>query len=175
MLSAGPGTFVNRNKLGSFVRKAEDAPTLPGAHVLMIELTESVEVTLPGKPKTTLKAGCYLYCGSAKGPGGIRARLSWHMRPGKLIHWHVDRLTNAGRVTGAWVFPGRDECERVRALSRLCAPIRGFGNTDCPKCWSHLLSWPRGARRTTIAQNLERLDHRILRQGDWGSIGRGHS
>jgi Uri superfamily endonuclease len=137
---------MSRSKLGSFVRKAKDAPSSPGAYVLIIELTDSVEVNLPGKPKTILKAGRYLYCGSAKGSGGIRARLSRHMRPDKVIHWHVDLLTDAGRVTGAWIFPGRDECELVRALSRLPAPIRGFGSADCPKCWSHLLSWPRRAR-----------------------------
>jgi len=147
---------MNRSKLSSFVRKAEDAPTSLGAYVLLIELAESVEVTLPSKPKATLKAGRYLYCGSAKGAGGIRARLSHHMRPGKVIHWHVDLLTEAGRVTGAWTFPGREECELVDSLSRLCAPIRGFGSTDCTKCWSHLLSWPRGARRATNAAGHSR-------------------
>jgi Uri superfamily endonuclease len=137
---------MNRSKLGSFVRNADDAPTLPGAYVLIIELAASIQITLPRKPKTTLQVGRYLYCGSAKGSGGIRARLSQHMRPGKVIHWHVDLLTAPGQVTGAWVFPGRDECELVRALSHLSAPIRGFGSTDCLKCWSHLLSWPRLAR-----------------------------
>ena len=140
------GRSMNRSKLGSFVRKADDAPALPGAYVLIVELAEPVEVTLPGKPKTILQAGRYLYCGSAKGSGGIRARLSRHMRPDKVIHWHVDLLTAAGRVTGASIFPGRDECELVQALSHLSAPIRGFGSTDCPRCWSHLLSWPRRAR-----------------------------
>ena len=71
---------MNRSKLGSFVRKADDAPALPGAYVLIVELAESIEVTLPGKPKTTLQAGRYLYCGSAKGSGGIRARLSELLR-----------------------------------------------------------------------------------------------
>lgn len=147
---------MNRSKLGSFVRKAEDAPTSLGAYVLMIELAESVEVTLPGKPKAPLKAGRYLYCGSAKGSGGIRARLSRHMRRGKALHWHVDLLTEAGRVTGAWIFPGRDECELVLSLSRLCAPIRGFGSTDCTKCWSHLLIWSRRARQATNAAERSR-------------------
>ena len=117
---------MNRSKLGFFVRKAKDAPTLPGAYVLIIELAESIQITLPRKPKTTLQAGRYLYCGSARGSGGIRARLSRHMRPDKVIHWHVDRLTDAGRVTGAWIFPGRDECELVGDLSHLPAPIRGL-------------------------------------------------
>jgi Uri superfamily endonuclease len=60
---------MNRGELGSFVRKAEDAPTLPGAYVLIIELAESVEVTLRGKSRTTLQAGCDLYCGSARDQG----------------------------------------------------------------------------------------------------------
>jgi hypothetical protein len=30
---------------------------------------------------------------------------TWHMRLGELIRWDVDQLTDAGRVTGAWVFP----------------------------------------------------------------------
>jgi Uri superfamily endonuclease len=161
---------MNRSKLGSFVRKAEDAPTLPGAYVLIIELAEPVEVTLPGKPKTILQAGRYLYCGSAKGSGGIRARLSRHMRPGKVIHWHVDLLTAAGRVTGAWIFPGCDECELVRALSCLPAPIRGFGSTDCPKCWSHLLSWPRRARaEQTSAAERANLRQRLTNLVAYGN------
>ena len=145
------GRSMNRSKLGSFVRNAEDAPTLPGAYVLIIELAASIQIPLPRKPKSILQAGRYLYCGSAKGSGGIRARLSRHMQRDKVIHWHVDLLTGAGRVTGAWIFPGRDACDLIRALSHLSAPIRGFGSTDCPKCCSHLLSWPRRARRTTSA------------------------
>ena len=116
------GRSMHRSKLGSFVRRAEDAPTLPGAYVLIIELAEPIEVTLRGKPKTILQGGRYLYCGSAKGSGGIRARLSRHMRPDKMIHWHVDLLTDAGRVTGAWTFPGRDECELVWRACRTYLP-----------------------------------------------------
>jgi Uri superfamily endonuclease len=89
---------------------------------------------LPAKPKTTLGAGGYLYCGSAKGPGGIRARLARHMRIEKSIRWHVDRLTKIGALIGAWSFPGVDECDLVRTLSHLSFPIRGFGSTDCRKC-----------------------------------------
>jgi Uri superfamily endonuclease len=120
-------------------RKAEHAPSSRGAYVLLIELPVPVEVALPGKPKTTLGAGRYLYCGSAKGPGGIRARLARHMRIEKSIRWHVDRLTKIGTVIGAWSFPGGDECDLVRTLSHLSFPIRGFGSTDCRKCQSHLL------------------------------------
>jgi Uri superfamily endonuclease len=114
--------------------------------VLLIELAASVAVTLPRKLSTTLEAGRYLYCGSAKGPEGIRARLARHMRVGKKLQWHVDRFTEVGTVTGAWVFPGGDECKLVRTLSHLPVPIPGFGSTDCPRCRSHLLRWPCGSR-----------------------------
>jgi hypothetical protein len=95
------------------LKQAEDAPKGPGAYVLLIELAEPLEVALPSKPKTTLETGRYLYCGSAKGPGGIRARLTRHMRVGKLIRWHMDRLTEAGTV-------GR--LARPKA-ARICAPL----------------------------------------------------
>ena len=106
------------------LRAAEDAPPSMGAYVLLIELAAPVAVALPGKPSTTLEAGRYLYCGSAKGPGGIRARLVRHMRVGKKIQWHVDRLTEVGTVAGAWVFPDGDECELVRTLSHLSHRVR---------------------------------------------------
>ena len=124
------------------VRTADDAPTLPGAYVLLVELPAALTVALSGKPATTLEAGRFLYCGSANGPGGIRARLARHMRVGKSIHWHVDRLTEAVAVLGAWVFPGGNECELVQCLSHLTAPIAGFGSSDCRSCFGHLLSWP---------------------------------
>jgi Uri superfamily endonuclease len=101
------------------LRKAEHAPSAPGACVLLIGLSVPVAVALPGKPKTTLCDGRYLYCGSAKGPGGIRARLARHMRIEKSIRWHVDRLTKVSAVIGAWTFPGGDECDLVRTLSYL--------------------------------------------------------
>jgi Uri superfamily endonuclease len=127
---------------GLFVRKPERAPSVAGAYVLLIAITDPFEVTWPSKRGTIIEAGRYLYCGSAKGPGGIRARLSRHMRRGKSIRWHVDRLTEVGTVAGAWVFPDGDECALVGSLSHLPVPVDGFGSTDCTRCRSHLLAWP---------------------------------
>ena len=130
----------------------EDQRHLPEPHRTHIILAESREsgkirprVHIGAKPSAPLAPGCYLYCGSAKGPGGLRARLAHHMRHGKSIHWHIDRLTEAGTVLGAWAFPGGDECDLVAALSHLPVAIEGFGSTDCRKCTSHLLRWPPGA------------------------------
>lgn len=130
---------------GTFCASADDVPSFPGAYVLAIKLAESVTVALPGKPATILAPGGYLYCGSARGPGGLRARLRRHVRRGKAVKWHIDRLTEAGIVRGAWIFRDGDECELAAALSSLPAPIAGFGSSDCARCRSHLFSWPEAA------------------------------
>jgi histidyl-tRNA synthetase len=77
---------------------AEEIPELPGAYVLAVELAQPITVKLGSRPPASLAAGCYLYCGSAKGPGGLRARIARHMRHGKPMRWHIDRLTEAGHV-----------------------------------------------------------------------------
>lgn len=123
-----------------FVTTASDAPALPGAYLLLLTLTEPMTVGLPHRPAVTLPAGRYLYAGSARGPGGIRARLARHMRADKRPHWHIDQLTRGGTVDGAWVLPGGNECAVVAALAHLPAPIPGFGSTDCRTCVSHLLA-----------------------------------
>jgi Uri superfamily endonuclease len=66
-----------------FCLKADEAPSLPGAYVMAIELADTVVVMLSGRSSIVLPAGSYLYCGSAKGPGGLKARLSRHMRRGE--------------------------------------------------------------------------------------------
>lgn len=116
-----------------FHATAAALPAIKGAYVLVIDIALPVAGLPPGR---------YLYCGSARGPGGIRARVSRHMRRGKTLRWHVDRLTEAGQVLGAWVFADGDECALVRQLSYLPAPLPGFGSSDCTACVSHLLAWP---------------------------------
>jgi Uri superfamily endonuclease len=130
------------NGVVGFWTNAQEIPKLPGAYVLALELSRPIVVKIAGRPLTSLAAGRYLYCGSARGPGGLRARIARHMRRGKTTRWHVDRLTEAGRVLGAWTFVGCHECQLVAALAHLPAPIEGFGSSDCQRCRSHLLRWP---------------------------------
>ncbi len=102
-------------------RTAGDIPARAGGYILVIDLAEPVAVTIGrGKPQA-LAPGRYLYCGSAKGPGGLRARVARHLRHGKPVRWHVDHLTERGAVIGAWVFPGREECALAAKLSHLPA------------------------------------------------------
>lgn len=126
-------------------------PAAPGAYVLLIALERAVTMRLSGRPEVALAPGYYLYCGSARGPGGLRARVGRHFRRDKTVRWHVDRLTGeAGRLVGAWTVPGGDECRLVAALSGLPVPAPGFGSSDCPTCASHLLAWPDASIRLDL-------------------------
>ena len=127
-----------------FYAHSADLPAAPGAYVLMITLTAPVTVHLPRREDQVLAPGRYLYCGSAKGPGGLKARLSRHWSPDKTVRWHVDQLTLSGHVMGAWIVPDGDECALARQLMDFPIPLPGFGSSDCITCRSHLFSWPQG-------------------------------
>ncbi len=132
-----------RPGVASFHVDVETLPRDGGAYVLLIAIVSPVGISLPKRPDVQLAPGQYLYCGSAYGPGGIRARVARHFRKDKLVRWHVDRLTVAGRTLGAWVFPGGDECALVEILNEFPAAMPGFGASDCRRCASHLLVGPR--------------------------------
>lgn len=124
---------------------AEALPATPGAYVLIIELTAPTPVRLRTLSEAVLPPGRYAYAGSARGPGGIRARVRRHMRADKKLHWHIDHLTAAAGVRGAVALPGRRECEAVAALMAAggaTIPVPGFGSSDCADCPAHLLALP---------------------------------
>jgi Uri superfamily endonuclease len=128
-----------------FVRFAAAAPNEAGAYALLISLPSPLAVKA-GARTASLAPGLYLYCGSARGPGGLAARIARHMRREKRAHWHVDQLTRDGEVFGAFVFPGGDECAINATLDRLPTPLEGFGSSDCRRCRSHLRYWPKGVQ-----------------------------
>ena len=119
-----------------------DLPNLPGAYVLILDLARPVILTLTRFKGLRLEPGRYAYAGSARGPGGIRARCKRHLRRDKKQHWHIDYLTTrTSRITVA-AFPGGDECNLVETISKATPtgfPLPGFGSSDCSCCTSHLL------------------------------------
>ena len=119
----------------------DELTTEPGAYLLVIDL----EAPLALAKGVTLPPGRYGYCGSAYGPGGIRARVARHLKRGKTVHWHIDRLTAAGRIVAVNSEPGGDECalmDGLRAQSGVSIPAPGFGSSDCRRCPAHLASLP---------------------------------
>ncbi len=137
---------------------AEPMPPAPGAYVLLIELAEPLAVALPGRPEAVLAPGWYAYCGSARGPGGLRARLARHLAADKRRRWHVDRLTMVARRRLAIAFADETtECAlaaRLAASGRFGHPIPGFGSSDCRTCPSHLLEWQGAPDRSDAPTDL---------------------
>ncbi len=143
LLEALPGDgirFVGKQAMPGF---QIPATSRAGAYLLLIRLAFRLEVNLKNR-SLALPPGWVLYAGSARGPGGMAARVQRHLRARKKIHWHIDKITTRVRPTAAFCYPDRCECDLVRDLllhQEFSFPIPGFGSTDCRVCESHLLSW----------------------------------
>lgn len=135
-----------------------DLPAEPGAYILVIDLATPLAPALPRRPETRLEPGRYAYCGSAWGPGGLKARLARHLRADKAPRWHVDRLTAAGRIVELLALVGARECRLravVESLEGAGLPVPGFGSSDCSACRAHLLSIPAGTSAAQIERMIE--------------------
>ena len=139
----------------NFVASVADVPSTPGGYALALRLYAPLDIRV-GKISATLPAGDYLYCGSARGPGGLRARLARHMRKNKRMHWHIDQLTAGASLLGAYIVEGGDECALNAALADLPIPIAGFGSSDCRRCAAHLRFWPEGAALPSDWENARK-------------------
>jgi Uri superfamily endonuclease len=125
------------------VEVPQEAPDSRGAYLLFIALDQPLQFVL-GRRVLRFGPGLYVYAGSARGPGGIRARLARHFRREKKLHWHVDRLTAAAARLSALAIAGGEECDvaaRLAASRRFVFAHPGFGSSDCRTCESHLLGW----------------------------------
>lgn len=122
-----------------------DLPQAPGVYALILALPSWVEVRV-GSAKSRLSPGLYVYVGSARGSGGLRARVSRHVKRKEGVKWHVDQLTlSAARVE--LVVYAECKCEECALVPHLEARgfahlALGFGSSDCRRgCTSHLLSF----------------------------------
>ena len=119
-----------------------EIPAVPGAYWLVIDLARALALDVPRAAPARLAPGRYVYCGSARGPGGIRARVARHRRRDKALRWHIDHLSAAGRVVAVHAESGARECDlvaRVMATPGAWVPAPGFGSSDCRRCAAHLV------------------------------------
>lgn len=117
----------------------------PGAYLLICPVPRAVKANIPSLGLTCIPAGNYIYAGSAYGPGGLSARISRHFKSQKKAHWHIDRVTRIHPPSHALAFPYENECELISLLTdKLDAtpPFKGFGSSDCRRCYAHLLQLP---------------------------------
>ncbi|MBI9045452.1 MAG: GIY-YIG nuclease family protein [Anaerolineaceae bacterium] len=89
--------------------------------------------------------GSYYYVGSAKGLGGVKARIKRHLRKTKKKHWHIDYLLAEAEVNDIYLHRGDQlsECDLIDLLLTRQGnefPAPGFGASDCRGgCEAHLV------------------------------------
>ncbi|MGD8560192.1 MAG: GIY-YIG nuclease family protein [Gammaproteobacteria bacterium] len=88
-------------------------------------------------------AGFYGYVGSARGPGGVAARVNHHLKITDKPHWHLDYARPYLRPLELWCNYSALTLEHQWAqtlmhLSGKPLPMPGFGASDC-RCESHLV------------------------------------
>lgn len=122
-----------------------DFPAARGTYVLLLYLDADRTLLMGRLGRLFFPEGGYFYVGSARGPGGLRARLMHHLRSPAAPHWHIDWFRQAAKVCGIWwgETPGREECDWVQILLSL-KDVRvihqGAGASDCVRgCPAHLL------------------------------------
>ena len=138
--------LLKQNKYGKLVasKDLDHLPSGKGAYLLLITIDQPFQLEISTLPLAEMMRGVYAYCGSARGPGGIKARLTRHFASDKRKHWHVDHLTLPSSNLWAIGLLGGDECELnadLMATGQFSNPVTGFGASDCNICPSHLLFW----------------------------------
>lgn len=127
------------------LEQIDQCPPDPGCYIIWLHLGQPAEIKRPRI--TRLAEGWYIYAGTAKGPGGLRARIRRHLQTDKKIRWHIDQISTQADRSFAWgwdrdIWRDGSECKLIEQLSanRHCSsPIRGFGSSDCRDCLSHLM------------------------------------
>ena len=122
-----------------------EIPKTKGSYCIVFFLENTTELQIGKFGSFSFSPGFYYYFGSAKGSGGLSARMMRHIVGGKKAHWHLDYLrpdlifyrayfTNQINLECEW-------CQTVLHQNGFEVPIIGFGATDCKSsCSAHLLS-----------------------------------
>ena len=111
-----------------------------GTYILLVELPTRTAIDVGKLGRLDFEAGFYAYVGSARGPGGLSARLGRYFAGPEHKHWHIDYLLEYAKAPGALrrVERRRLECEWARWLrARGHVHVSRFGTSDC-RCSSHL-------------------------------------
>jgi len=116
-------------------------PQSKGSYALWYYLPRATTIAIGKLGVQNFKRGWYGYCGSAFGPGGLRARLRHHLTSATRQHWHIDYFKVHALIREIWLCQG-ESCEHELSQS-LCryaveVPVPGFGSSDC-KCSSHFV------------------------------------
>jgi len=112
-----------------------------GGYVLLIRLKERSEIRIGRLGTLQFDSGYYAYIGSAM--GGLRQRISRHLRKEKKLHWHIDYFLEKASLENLIVCQSEEniECNISHEIGRVYRVINRFGSSDC-KCPGHLFYSP---------------------------------
>lgn len=116
-----------------------------GCYILFLRFKREVLTRVGSLGIHRIPRGLYAYVGSAKGPGGIEARVKRHIRKDKRVKWHIDYLTTKPECFIEAVMVVKSSTLKEKELVRFLETkggvhlIRGFGSSDDKFTLSHLL------------------------------------
>jgi Uri superfamily endonuclease len=134
----------------------QDLPAVPGTYVLHLSVLLVQRVSVGHLGQQHFPIGAYFYVGSARGAGGLRARVGRHLRGDGARHWHIDYLRAVAEVRNAFytVTDTPAECAWSQALAQLphaFIPVPRFGSSDCRSgCGAHLIAFSRRADNASV-------------------------
>jgi Uri superfamily endonuclease len=142
-------------------------PSEPGSYVLELSTTEPLHLQIGRLGDFYFPAGDYIYAGSALGPGGLHARLSWHLDspPMRSPRWHIDYLRQHAAPVAVCFLAHKPLhpqirlecvwCDLLFTLPMSYVPVPGFGASDCPStCSAHLVGF-RHAGKSPVLSDVE--------------------
>jgi Uri superfamily endonuclease len=134
-------------------------PSGPGTYALILRCAAADEQIIGALGKAQVRKGFYIYVGSALGPGGIRSRVSHHLRTAKKLHWHIDYLRQKMPINAVWYAQSTSVQEHHWARTLACwsltkIAVQGFGASDC-QCESHLFFCQVAPSLTDFRDRLE--------------------
>lgn len=137
----GQGALTTEESLKRMESGFRTMTSDPGTYALILRSPTNAAAQVGRWGRLELKQGYYIYVGSAFGPGGVRARVSRHVRRHKPRRWHLDYVREFLRPMSVWYThdPRRLEHSWARLFSNMTglSSIQGFGCSDC-NCHSHL-------------------------------------
>jgi len=118
-----------------------------GVYALILHIACDRMIRIGKLGDQRFKRGYYVYVGSASAPGGLAARVGYHVKKADRPHWHIDYLKEVAEIREVWFSRSKPVMEHVWAgaaqrISGMHTPVKGFGSSDC-RCLSHLAYFSR--------------------------------
>jgi Uri superfamily endonuclease len=138
-------------------------PEIGGTYILIMNVVDDLYVKIGCLGRHELKKGIYIYVGSARGPGGLKARIYRHLKLNKKVRWHIDYLTVNPKVKIKAIFylESRALLETVIAKKLFNddffeGVVKGFGCTDKRSSYTHLY-------KLKSTSSIEELIRKLMR------------